>query len=175
MPLTTAIQAKHPVLALPVQSSQFPSHAVRITCKHILHYLLSFSKGTAGSRSGWRVAPFLALCQFQSFITEFTSFINLFLASCIPQELSPLVASSVSILKKDSGIRPVVVGKVFRRLVSKICVALIRSSWNTSSLVSWVLVCQVERKPYCTPSIVLFVRRPLIPSLSWGSSISRMR
>ena len=33
----------------------------------------------------------------------------------------------VPIPKKDGGIRPVVVGEVFRRLVSKICVAFIRS------------------------------------------------
>ena len=125
----TALQAKHPLSALPVQASQLPSHAIRVTSKQILHHLQSFSKGTAGSRSGWRVAHYLALCQFQSFITEFTSFINLFLASRIPQELSPLVVSGtlVPILKKDGGIRPVVVGEVFRRLVSKICVTFIRS------------------------------------------------
>ena len=123
-----ALRSKHPQSALPAHSGPLPSHALKVGSKHVLQQLQSFSRGTAGSRSGWRVSHFLALCQFQSFIAEFTSFINMFLSNRTPVELSALVVSGslVPILKKDGGIRPVVVGEVFRRLISKLCVYSIR-------------------------------------------------
>ena len=52
----------------------------------------------------------------------------MFLSSRIPQGLSTLVVSGslVPILKNNGGIRPVVVGEVIRRLISKLCVEYIR-------------------------------------------------
>eukprot|EP01037_Dinobryon_pediforme_P040851 gene40851-50245_t len=52
----------------------------------------------------------------------FTFFVNLFLADRIPRTLARIVVSGslVPVLKKDGGIRPIVVGEVFRRLISKL-------------------------------------------------------
>ena len=106
------LYSKHPQSALPVPADSLPSHALKVTPKQVLQQLQSFTRGSAGSRSGWRVSHFLALCQFNSFISEFTMFINMFLSNRTPPELSALMVSGtlVPILKKDGGIRPVVVG-----------------------------------------------------------------
>ena len=122
------LRSKHPESALPAPADTIPSHALKVSSKQVIQHLQSFAKGSAGSRSGWRVSHYLALCRFHSFVAEFTFFINMFLSSRIPQDLSALVVSGslVPILKKDGGIRPVVVGEVIRRLISKLCVEYIR-------------------------------------------------
>ena len=60
----------------------------------VLHQLQSFSRGTAGSRSGWRVSHLLPMCQFQSFLAEFTaSLIHIFLSNRMLMKLSALIVS----------------------------------------------------------------------------------
>ena len=121
------LRAKHPVSPLP-SPSPIPEHTLKVTAKQIFAQLQTFAKGSAGSRSGWRVSHFLQLCQSHLFLSEFTFFVNLFLADRIPRTLARIVVSGslVPVLKKDGGIRPIVVGEVFRRLISKLCVAAVK-------------------------------------------------
>ena len=73
---------------------------------------------------------FLELGLFQDFMTAFTDVINIFLAARVPSEISTIMVSGklVPLLRNDGGIRPVVVGEVFRRLLSKLCVANVHVS-----------------------------------------------
>ena len=121
------LRAKHPVSPLP-SPSPIPEQTLKVTAKQIFAQLQTFAKGSAGSRSGWRVSHFLQLCQSHLFLSEFTFFVNLFLADRIPRTLARIVVSGslVPVLKKDGGIRPIVVGEVFRRLISKLCVAAVK-------------------------------------------------
>ena len=119
------LDSKHPSAPLPSIKELPVGASFSVQPKQVLKQLHSFSKGSAGGRSGWRVGHFLELCQFQEFLTLFTDVINLFLSARVPLEINQLLVSGklVPILKKDGGIRPVVVGEVFRRLLSKLCVA----------------------------------------------------
>ena len=81
----------HPLFqASSVPANSLPSHALNVTPKQVLQQLQSFARGSAGSRSGWRVSHFLALCPF---ISEFTMLINMFLSNRTPPELSALMVS----------------------------------------------------------------------------------
>lgn len=52
-----------------------------------------------------------------------TSLIKLMLAGQVPEEIVPVLygANLVVLTKKDEGIRPIAVGSVWRRMVSKLC------------------------------------------------------
>ena len=66
----------------------------------------------------------------------------------------------VPLLKKDGGIRPVVVGEVFRRLLSKLCVANVHlSSLQYLQPLQLGVGLKVERKLFSTLLIELFVRK----------------
>jgi len=121
------LRDKHPVSPLPTPGP-VPPQLLSVNPRQVLSQLQTFSKGTAGGRSGWRVQHFLSLCQSQQFLAGFTYIINLFLADNAPRELAGIVVSGslVPLLKKDGGVRPIVVGEVFRRLLSKLCVAHVR-------------------------------------------------
>eukprot|EP01036_Dinobryon_divergens_P033834 gene33833-43717_t len=98
-----------------------------VSAKQVLKQLQSFPKGTACGRSGWRVAHYTLLFSVQRFSLAFTSLVNLFLMGlCDPSVSAQLYVSGnlIPLLKKDAdvrNIRPIVVGEVFRRLVSKLC------------------------------------------------------
>jgi hypothetical protein len=92
----------------------------------VLEALHSFPKGTACGRSGMRVTHLLEMSQAlgddKQFITSLTEVVDILASGWAPKELAPIIASAplVPILKKGGGIRPVAVGEVLRRLVSKI-------------------------------------------------------
>jgi len=123
-----ALVDKHPVSALP-NSDIFPpldidsSEILSVSAKNIIFQLQTFSKGTACGRSGWRVAHFLELCQFQHFMDGFLPLVNSLLAGTVPPSIAHLLVSGnlVPLKKKDGNVRPIVVGEVLRRLVSKLC------------------------------------------------------
>jgi hypothetical protein len=94
----------------------------------VLDVLRSFKKGTASGRSGWGVNHLLECCSHQTGVSDvekhLTAFVNLFLSGKPLQSFAPFMSSAtlVPLLKKDGRIRPVAVGEIFRRLVSKCCV-----------------------------------------------------
>ena len=94
----------------------------------VLDVLRSFKKGTASGRSGWGVNHLLECCSHQTGVSDvekhLTAFVNLFLSGKALQSFAPFMSSAtlVPLLKKDGRIRPVAVGEIFRRLVSKCCV-----------------------------------------------------
>jgi hypothetical protein len=123
-----SLNDKHPVSPLPSVNPTVSSAGVLRASGHkILNALQSFPKGSGNSRSGWRVLHFIELFEYQSFVEYFTEFINRFLSTQVPYELASILVSGtlVPILKKDGGIRPIVVGEVFRRLISKLCVSAV--------------------------------------------------
>jgi hypothetical protein len=67
------------------------------------------------------------LLQQKNFLEAFTKFINRFLSGKVPSGIATLLVSGtlVPIIKKDGGIRPIVVGEVIRRLISKLCVTAV--------------------------------------------------
>jgi hypothetical protein len=121
------LRDKHPFSLPPPSYSVSSVRALRTSGQKILTTLHSFSKGTSGSRSGWKVSHFVDLFQDQCFVAEFTKFINLFLSAQVPSEIASIMVSGtlVPVLKKDGGIRPIVVGEVIRRLISKLCVSAV--------------------------------------------------
>jgi len=132
---TRVMQLKHPTAPLP--SYHPPSatnnvhHMFTVTTKQVLTQLRSFSKGTACGRSGWRIQHYLQLSNNHDFLTYFTSVINLYLQGSVPHQLAPFIVSGnlIPLLKKKDGdlnnLRPIVVGEVFRRLLSKLCISSI--------------------------------------------------
>jgi hypothetical protein len=123
-----SLNDKHPVSPLPsVLPAVSSVGALRTSGQKILIALQSFPKGSGKSRSGWRVLHFIEIFEYQSFVDDFTEFINRFLSNQVPSELASMLVSGtlVPVLKKDGGIRPIVVGEVFRRLISKLCVSAV--------------------------------------------------
>jgi hypothetical protein len=121
-----SLREKHPFSPVPtVCSDSSLFKGFHSTGQKILSALQSFPKGSGCSRSGWRVLHFIELFQYQSFASGLTNLINFFLTGNVPSEISSIMVSGtlVPVLKKDGGIRPIVVGEVIRRLVSKICVS----------------------------------------------------
>ncbi|PWA80994.1 hypothetical protein CTI12_AA190310 [Artemisia annua] len=88
----------------------------------------SFPKGTSCGRDGLRAQHILdALCGEGSataadLLKAITSVVNLWLAGRCPTILAEFVASAplTPLLKLDNGIRPIAVGTIWRRLVSKV-------------------------------------------------------
>ena len=130
-------QEKHPAAPpppqIPLSSSSSRESAppgligFTVSAKQVLKQLQSFPKGTACGKSGWRVVHYIHLFTVQRFSLAFTSLVNIFLMGlCDPSVSAQLYVSGnlIPLLKKDvdvRNIRPIVVGEVFRRLVSKLC------------------------------------------------------
>jgi len=100
----------------------------------VLKQLRSFPKNTACGRSGWRVEHLLQCCTHPAagagFLESLTKFVNWLASGSAGEEFAPLIASAplTPLLKKDGGIRPIAVGEVFRRLVSKCFMSSIQSA-----------------------------------------------
>ena len=98
-----------------------------VSAQQVLKQLQSFSKGSACGKSGWRVTHYIQLFSVHRFSVAFTSLINTFLSGvCDPAISAQLYVQGnlIPLLKKDAdvrNIRPIVVGEVFRRLISKLC------------------------------------------------------
>jgi hypothetical protein len=89
----------------------------------VMKVLLSFPKGSACGRSGLRFQHLLEMVgALPEFVHPLLNLVNLLLAGQAPACIAPFLASAplVPLLKKDGGIRPIAVGEVMRRLVSKI-------------------------------------------------------
>jgi hypothetical protein len=124
---TQLLRDKHPE-GQPIQLVMEPTQCLEITSDIVLAQLAKFSKGVGCGRSGWRVNHFLECSKPQIGLPEFldnlTSFINLCLEGKALQSFATFMSSAplVPLLKKDDSIRPIAVGEVLRRLISKCCV-----------------------------------------------------
>ena len=89
--------------------------------------LLAFSRGTGAGASGWRAehlkeavrAPLAE--EGENILVPLTKVVNILLAGKAPIEIAPWVAGAplYPLKKKDGGVRPIAVGEIFRRLVSR--------------------------------------------------------
>ncbi|GKA48469.1 putative reverse transcriptase domain-containing protein, partial [Tanacetum coccineum] len=123
-----ALKAKHPYKPPPsMPSIAFSEPPLVAEIDSVFSCIKSFPKGTSCGRDGLRAQNILdALCGEGSatatdLLKVITSVVNLWLAGRCPPILAEFVASAplTPLLKPDSGIRPIVVGTIRRRLVSK--------------------------------------------------------
>jgi len=124
-----ALEAKHPFMPPPAMPTAMFSEPPMVTSiDTVLGCIKSFPKGTSCGRDGLRAQHFLdALCGEGSVIATdllhaITAVVNLWLGGRCPPSLAEFVASAplTPLLKPDNGIRPIAVGTIWRRLVSKV-------------------------------------------------------
>ncbi len=130
-----ALRAKRPIMPPPSMPSSGLSEPPLIVSADIVSGCLkSFPKGTSCGRDGLRAQHLLdALCGEGSFIATdllqaITSVVNLWLSGRCPLVLAEFIASAPlnPLLKPDGGIRPIAVGCIWRRLVSKVAMRGVR-------------------------------------------------
>ncbi|XP_026384575.1 uncharacterized protein LOC113280132 [Papaver somniferum] len=101
--------------------------------KLVLGRLKSFPKGTSRGRDGFRAQHLLdalsgdASVLSDELIASITDVVNLWLAGSCPSVLGDFVASApiTPLTKPGGGLRPIVVGTIWRRLVSKCAASLV--------------------------------------------------
>ena len=135
-PATLAqLQTLHPLSPLPVSTPvDFDAIApLAVSTPIVTRSLLSFRKGTAPGRDGLRVQHLydcyrgIAATNSQRFLAALTAVCQLLLRGVFPAELAPFLASAglTPFAKENAAVRPIAVGLVLRRLVSKIALRLI--------------------------------------------------
>lgn len=131
------LKAKHPFFpppllpALPVDQSSFVAPVAVV-----LDGIRGFPRGTSCGREGLRAQHLsdclsgAAVAVSDELLVSITGVVNLFLDGSCPQELGEYVASAplTPLLKPGGGIRPIAVGTIWRRLVSKVCASLVGPS-----------------------------------------------
>ena len=96
--------------------------------------LLGGAVSKSHGRSGMGALHLLECCSEQtgmSFIDHLTSLVNLFLSGKALPSFAPFMSSAnlIPLLKKDgASIRPIAIGEVLRRLISKCCVRRVNSA-----------------------------------------------
>ena len=96
----------------------------------IIKLLHKFDKDTASGRSGLRVQHLLEMIAVDETFAEALSVaLNTILAGKAPNEFASIFSSAplVPLVKKDGSLRPIAVGEVLRRLLSKICLHKVMS------------------------------------------------
>ncbi|GJZ19199.1 putative reverse transcriptase domain-containing protein, partial [Tanacetum coccineum] len=135
----TALLAKHPILPPPVMPGSLPSEPpLVVDVDSVLGCIQSFPKGTSCGRDGLRAQHILdALCGEGSAIVvgllkAISVVVNLLLEGRCPKVLAEFVASAplTPLLKPDNGIRPIVVGAIWRRLASKVAMRGVRKEMS---------------------------------------------
>ena len=119
--------SKHPQAALPSlpppSTSPLPSISMGVVMKAIKFFPVDTAPGPSGLRATHLKESVLCPTpsHAQSALTSITSFVSLLCSGDIPSEIVPFFcgASLLGSLKKDGGVRPIAVGDVLRRLVSK--------------------------------------------------------
>lgn len=101
--------------------------------------LLSFPKGTSCGRDGLRAQHLVdamsgaAAAVADILLASITGVVNLWLAGKCPAELGEFIASAplTPLLKPGGGLRPIAVGTVWRRLVSKVAAFSVGKDMNS--------------------------------------------
>ena len=129
MDIIKALEAKHPYKPpLSMLSTIYSEPHFIVAIDNVLGCIKSFPKGTSCGRDGLRAQHNLdALCGEGSAIAidllqAITAVVKLWLGGRCPSCLAMLVASAplTPLLKPDNGIRPIVVGTIWMRLVSNV-------------------------------------------------------
>ena len=129
-----ALIDKHPVVpppSLPSSSVALPTLSVDGDC--VLRCIRSFPKGTSCGRDGMRAQHLLDALSGEGSVTSMgllsaiTEVVNLWLGGLCPKVLAEFIASAplTPLLKPDNGIRPIAVGAIWRRLVSKVAMKMV--------------------------------------------------
>ncbi|GKB27122.1 hypothetical protein Tco_0866523 [Tanacetum coccineum] len=129
----TTLLAKHPILPPPVMPGSLPSEPpLVVDVDSVLGSIQSFPKGTSCGRDGLRAQHILdALCGVE-LLKAISVVVNLLLEGRCPKVLAEFMASAplMSLLKPYNGIRPITVGAICRRLVSKVAMRGVRKEMS---------------------------------------------
>ncbi|XP_056693200.1 uncharacterized protein [Spinacia oleracea] len=129
----TDLQAKHPFFPVPTLPDIPVDHHLTTSSAVVLEQIRGFPRGTSCGRYGLRAQHLLdclggaAVAVSDELVDAITQVVNLFLAGKCPGELGGYIASAplTPLVKPGGGIQPIVVGTIWRRLVSKVGAALI--------------------------------------------------
>ena len=124
---------RHPSNNLPSFDDDIPS-SLTTNNQDVVQALRGFPCGSSPGGSGLRAQHLLdAICGHsapaaQDCLHALTVLINLLLSGKAHSWLSPWLAGAplTALRKKDSGVRPIAVGEVLRRLTSRICCSAVR-------------------------------------------------
>ncbi|XP_056683636.1 uncharacterized protein [Spinacia oleracea] len=127
------LQAKHPSVPVPTLPDIHVDHHLIASSAVVLEQIKGFPRGTSCGRDGLRAQHLLdclggaAVAVSDELVDAITQVVNLFLAGKCPAELGGYIASAplTPLIKPGGGIRPIAVGTIWRRLVSKVGAALI--------------------------------------------------
>ncbi|GKF45927.1 hypothetical protein Tco_0135729 [Tanacetum coccineum] len=131
------LKTKHPFkLAPPLPHIPFDHHHLIASATVVLDRIKSFHCGTSWGRDGLHAQHLIdsfsgsAVVVSDELVFSITQVVNLFLAESCPKMLGEYIANAplTSLVKPNGGIRLIVVGIVWRRLVSKVSALMIGHS-----------------------------------------------
>ncbi|XP_026458438.1 uncharacterized protein LOC113358943 [Papaver somniferum] len=123
------LQQKHPPARLPhIPAEGVAATALSVSIKDVLLALKNFPEGTSCGRDGLRAQHLLDVMSgagasvADELLVSITGVVNLWMAGKCPPILGDFVASSplTPPLKPGGGLRPIIVGTIWRRLCSKL-------------------------------------------------------
>ncbi|GJY22392.1 putative reverse transcriptase domain-containing protein [Tanacetum coccineum] len=131
------LKTKHPFMSAPsLPDSHIDHHPLIASQDVVLDRIRSFPRGTSCGRDGLRAQHLMdclsgaALAISDELVSSITQVVNLFLKGKCPAMLGEYIASAplTPLVKPGGGIRPIVVGTIWRRLVSKVSATMIGHS-----------------------------------------------
>ncbi|XP_021743396.1 uncharacterized protein LOC110709482 [Chenopodium quinoa] len=131
------LQSKHPTSPAPSLPDILVDGLHLVTTFVVaLDRIKSFPRGTSCGRDGLRAQHLLdclsgaAVAVSDELVDSISAVVNLFLAGKCPMELGEYIASAplTPLVKPGGGIRPIAVGTIWRRLVSKVGAVMIDQS-----------------------------------------------
>nr|GEV40174.1 hypothetical protein [Tanacetum cinerariifolium] len=134
------LKAKHPFkAAASLPNIPIDHHQLVAPIGLVLDMIKSFPRGTSCGRDGLRAQHLMDcfsgadVAILDELIVSITHVVNLFLDGKFPKTLGEYIASAplTALVKPGGGICPIVVGTVWRRLVSKVSATMIGHSLDT--------------------------------------------
>ncbi|GKF51239.1 hypothetical protein Tco_0147706, partial [Tanacetum coccineum] len=131
------LKAKHPFKSAPSLPDTLIDHQHLIASRDVvLDRIKSFPRGTSCGRDGLRAQHLMdclsgaAVAISDELVSSITQVVNLFLEGKCPMLLGEYIASAplTPLVKSCGGIRPIAVGTIWRRLVSKVSATMIGHS-----------------------------------------------
>ncbi|GKB00095.1 putative reverse transcriptase domain-containing protein [Tanacetum coccineum] len=131
------LKAKHPFKSAPSLPDILIDHQHLIASRDVvLDRMKSFPRGTSCGHDGLRAQHLLdylsgvAVAISDELVSSITQVVNLFLEGKCPMLLGEYIASAplTPLVKPSGGIRPIAVGTIWRRLVSKVSATMIGHS-----------------------------------------------
>ncbi|GJV55808.1 putative reverse transcriptase domain-containing protein [Tanacetum coccineum] len=131
------LKAKHPFMSAPsLRDSHIDHHPLIASQDVVLDRIKSFPRGTSCGRDGLRAQHLMdclsgaAVAISDELVSSITQVVNLFLEGNCPTVLGGYIASAplTPLVKPGGGIRPIAVGTIWRRLVSKVSATMIGHS-----------------------------------------------